>query len=123
MDPDAWCQAGFEVFDATSSETPPPRFVILDPMKGTPLVKVEALRAPEGERTGVVSNITRSSLRLVPPSKKDRVAIITTGKIGILIGIDEQDGGVSGGHGIVKNPDDSEIQVLPMSNFAKVHSL
>lgn len=123
VDPDAWCQAGFEVYDTTSAENPAPRYVILDAMKGTPLVKVEALSAMDGSRTGRTTNMTRTSLRLVPPMKKDKVAVIATGKIYILIGIDEQDGGVSGGHGIVKNPDDSEIQVLPMSSFAKVHSL
>jgi transcription elongation factor SPT5 len=122
LDPLAWCQTSFEVYDTTSSQSPAPRYAILDPMKGTALVKVEALNA-EGQRSGVVSNITKSSLKLVTPAKKDRVVIVTgapptSASIGTLIGIDEQERSMDG---IFKSLASQEINVLPLANFAKVH--
>lgn len=110
-----WCQAGFEVYDTTSNQTPPPRYVIITPMLSTPLVKVEAL-TPEGTRSGVLSNITRSSLKLVPLTKKDTVKVISTGKIAQLIGVDDQEQ-----IGVAKLG--SEIKVLSLTEFAKFHEL
>lgn len=112
-----WCRAGFEVYDSTGGQTPPPRYIILDPMAGSPLVKVEALAA-DGTRTGVTSNITRTSLKLVPLVKKDRVYTFSTGRIAHLIGVDDQEQ-----IGVAKNPDTGEIQVLSLSEFAKIHEL
>lgn len=112
-----WCQAGFEVFDTTSTQTPPPRYVIIDPTPGSPLVKVEAL-SPEGTRTGATSNIARTSLKLVPLTKKDRVFIFSTGKLAQLIGVDDHEQ-----IGVAKNLETNEIQVLSLNEFAKYHEL
>lgn len=112
-----WCRAGFEVYDTTGGQTPPPRYIILDPMLGSPLVKVEGL-SPEGTRTGVISNITRTSLKLVPLTKKDTVYIFSTGKLAQLIGVDDQEQ-----IGVAKNLETNEIQVLSLSEFAKMHEL